>query len=71
MNKRKKEWQRQVKEATGYYEFKNDSKHEFYNDINRRKRLKYSRGINFYINWIIRLIIGISLMYLTLKNLIS
>lgn len=71
MNQRKKQWIKECKQAERYNQLITDDDYNYYGKVSQRKLLKRTKGVDYYIHWAVRLILGISLMVYTLKQFIG
>ena len=68
MNYRKKKWLREVNKAKKLYEKNTGLKHDYYSELNRRKRIY--RKSRFNINLLIRLILFLICIYYLIQNIL-
>lgn len=71
MNRRKKEWKKQVDDGKQKYENEMNMVYDYYGELNRRHHIKSTKGLWYWIRLIIRFVLGISLMVYTLSRILS
>jgi hypothetical protein len=73
MNKRKKQWEQEVQTAIKGYEYHTGNEYDYYGKRSRKNKIKWkdSKGFTHWINWIIRFILGVSLILYTLSKMIG
>ena len=71
MKKRNNKWQLEVDDAINQYETKTEQEYSYYVKLNKRGRLRLSKGFHYYFTWMIRIILGLVMIYFTLKSYLN
>lgn len=73
MNNRKKQWEHEVQNAINGYEFRTGNEYDYYGKRSRKNKIKWKqgKGYSYWINWIIRFILGISMIAYTVSRMIG
>jgi hypothetical protein len=73
MNNRKKQWEQEVQSAIKGYEYQTGNEYDYYGKRSRKVKTKWNdrKGSSYWINWIIRFILGISMIALTVSKMIG
>lgn len=70
MNKRKKQWDIELQQGISEYENRTGNEYDYYGRRSRKTKIKWkdSKGASYRISWIIRYILGISMIAYTITR---